>query len=143
MTAYRFDLPKDIFHRPNNSKDDCFTLPGDDPLPSGVADISPCYYNFPFGISLPHFYGATDDLMKYLKVKGMKADEKKHGSYVIIEPVRHKFIFSSPIYICINKFFLFSRRLESRWKAVLEVNVILLLNQCPVIRIFYKNLAIR
>ncbi|EEB19358.1 scavenger receptor class B member, putative [Pediculus humanus corporis] len=86
MTAYRFDLPKDIFHRPNNSKDDCFTLPGDDPLPSGVADISPCYYNFPFGISLPHFYGATDDLMKYLKVKGMKADEKKHGSYVIIEP---------------------------------------------------------
>lgn len=91
MNAFRFELPENIFHRPNNSKDDCFTLPGKKPLPSGIADISPCYYNFPIGISLPHFYGGTEDLAKQLKVEGLKADKEKHGSYVIIEPVGTRF----------------------------------------------------
>lgn len=87
LNAYRFELPEDTFHRPKDPKDDCFTLPKDKPLPSGIADVSPCYYNFPIGISLPHFYGGSEDLMKQLKIEGLKASKEKHGSYVIVEPV--------------------------------------------------------
>lgn len=87
MKAYRYELADDIFHRPKDPKDDCYTLPGDKPLPSGLADISPCYFNFPFGISLPHFFGGTEELMKKVIAEGLEPDRKKHGSYVIIEPV--------------------------------------------------------
>ncbi|KAK6645194.1 hypothetical protein RUM43_001470 [Polyplax serrata] len=87
LNAYRFELPEDTFHRPKDPKDDCFTLPKDKPLPSGIADVSPCYYNFPIGISLPHFYGGSEDLMKQLKIEGLKASKEKHGSYVIVEPI--------------------------------------------------------
>lgn len=86
MTAYRFELPETVFHRAKRREDDCFTLPGDEQLPNGVADVSPCYYNFPFGISLPHFYGAVDEVLDM--VEGLKPEKGKHGSYVIVEPVR-------------------------------------------------------
>lgn len=85
MTAFRYELPETVFHRPKNVSDDCFTLPGDKPLPSGISDVSPCYYKFPIGVSLPHFYGGVDELLH--QVEGLKGEKEKHGSYVIVEPV--------------------------------------------------------
>lgn len=85
MNAFRFELPANVFHRTRNQSEDCFTLPGTDPLPSGLRDVSPCYYGFPLGISLPHFYGGTGKLLD--QVEGLKADKDKHGSYLVVEPV--------------------------------------------------------
>ena len=73
MNAYRYELPDTVFHRPENISEDCFTHPGDKPLPSGISDVSPCYYDFPVGVSLPHFYGGAKELLD--KVEGLEPDK--------------------------------------------------------------------
>lgn len=85
MLAYRWELPHNAFHRPTDGSEDCFTRSGETPLPSGVSDVSPCYYQFPIAISLPHFLGAVPNVEP--RVQGMTPDGDDHGSYVIIEPV--------------------------------------------------------
>lgn len=45
MTAYKFELPEDIFSRPvDKTVEECFLQPGLPSLPSGLTDVSPCYY---------------------------------------------------------------------------------------------------
>ena len=45
MTAYRFDLPPNTFARPEDENtEECFIQPDVPPLPSGLTDVSPCYY---------------------------------------------------------------------------------------------------
>lgn len=46
MTAYKFELPADIFDRPlDEGTEECFIRPGLPLLPSGLTDVSPCYYS--------------------------------------------------------------------------------------------------
>lgn len=46
MTAYKFELPADIFDRPlDEATEECFIRPGLPLLPSGLTDVSPCYYS--------------------------------------------------------------------------------------------------
>ena len=46
MSAMRFELPDDVYDRPENasSETDCYTRPGRESLMSGLTDVSPCYF---------------------------------------------------------------------------------------------------
>ncbi|CAH0398982.1 unnamed protein product [Chilo suppressalis] len=50
----------------------------------GVSDLSPCFYDLPLALSNAHFLYANSSL--YDRIDGIKPDETKHGSVVIIEP---------------------------------------------------------
>ncbi|XP_066906722.1 scavenger receptor class B member 1 [Halyomorpha halys] len=52
-------------------------------LPLGLSDLSPCYYNFPVAISLPHFLNGNKSLHE--AVDGILPDFKKHSSSVGIQ----------------------------------------------------------
>ncbi|KAK3926538.1 Scavenger receptor class B member 1 [Frankliniella fusca] len=85
MRALRFELPDDVYDRPANasSDTDCYTRRHQRPLPSGLTDLAPCYYNFPVAASMPHFYSSPH---LHQVVDGMQPDRSKHHSYVIVEP---------------------------------------------------------
>lgn len=57
-------------------------------LPSGVTNVSACYFGAPAFQSFPHFYGA--DTFYQDQVDGMAPDKDKHESYFTIEPVSLK-----------------------------------------------------
>nr|XP_018914564.1 PREDICTED: scavenger receptor class B member 1-like [Bemisia tabaci]XP_018914565.1 PREDICTED: scavenger receptor class B member 1-like [Bemisia tabaci]XP_018914566.1 PREDICTED: scavenger receptor class B member 1-like [Bemisia tabaci]XP_018914567.1 PREDICTED: scavenger receptor class B member 1-like [Bemisia tabaci] len=84
MTAYRFELPPNIFNRPADGGEECFNQPHLPYLPSGVSDVSPCYFDFPLASSFPHFLNADPSVRD--SVKGMEPNADKHGSFVIVEP---------------------------------------------------------
>ena len=86
LDAMRFELPPSVYDRVGSgaSDEDCYTLEGADPLPSGLTDVSPCYFDFPVVASHPHFYGAGAELRD--SIGGMAPDYHKHGSYVLLEP---------------------------------------------------------
>ncbi|KAG8334311.1 Belongs to the CD36, partial [Homalodisca vitripennis] len=85
MKAYRFELPSDIFSRPSdNATEECFLSPGLPSLPSGLTDVSPCYYNFPIAASFPHFLNAERSVLE--SIDGLTPSKEKHGSFVIVEP---------------------------------------------------------
>lgn len=85
MTAYRFDLPPNIFARPEDENtEECFIQPDVPSLPSGLTDVSPCYYDFPVAASFPHFMHADKEVQE--GVDGLSPDVEKHGSFVIVEP---------------------------------------------------------
>lgn len=44
ITAYRFDLPDNIYSRPENLEEECYTTEKAPLLPSGLTDVSPCFY---------------------------------------------------------------------------------------------------
>ncbi|KAB0795085.1 hypothetical protein PPYR_11924 [Photinus pyralis] len=54
-------------------------------IPSGMLNISTCRSGAPLFGSLPHFYGA--DPIYGSMVEGIKPEESKHESYVILEPI--------------------------------------------------------
>ncbi|XP_034234231.1 scavenger receptor class B member 1-like [Thrips palmi] len=85
MSAMRFELPDDVYDRPENatSETDCFTRPGKEPLPAGLTDLAPCYFDFPIAASMPHFYSSPH---LHELVGGMQPNRSKHHSYVIVEP---------------------------------------------------------
>lgn len=85
MKAFRFELPDGVYDRPDNatSDTDCFTRPGKTPLPSGLTDLAPCYFDFPIAASQPHFY-SSPHLLEL--VGGLQPNRSMHHSYVIVEP---------------------------------------------------------
>ncbi|XP_054281067.1 scavenger receptor class B member 1-like [Macrosteles quadrilineatus] len=84
MTVYKFELPLDIYSRPPDGSEECFLRPGLPSLPSGLTDVSPCYYNFPIAASFPHFLNAEKSVKE--SIVGLASDKAKHGSFVIVEP---------------------------------------------------------
>ncbi|KAK9506452.1 hypothetical protein O3M35_008390 [Rhynocoris fuscipes] len=84
MTGYKFDLPNNSFARPDNPDEECYRDPAYPILPSGLSDVSPCYFNLPIASSFPHLMYADPILTKNLE--GLAPDWDKHGSAAIIEP---------------------------------------------------------
>lgn len=87
MTAYKFILPNNTWHRPKNLEDECYRSPTKAyPIyPSGVSDISPCYYNLPIVTSFPHMMSSSPEVTR--KLEGLNPSWEKHGSSAIIEPL--------------------------------------------------------
>ncbi|KAJ9598280.1 hypothetical protein L9F63_011044 [Diploptera punctata] len=85
LKAYNFSLPLNTYHRPLNGSYDCYTLPGDTPLPDGLSDISQCFFHFPIVSSFPHFLSVKPSDLRNLE--GYTPDEKRHGCYSAVEPI--------------------------------------------------------
>ncbi|XP_018321668.1 scavenger receptor class B member 1 [Agrilus planipennis] len=82
LNAYKFELPNNTFDRKYPAYSDCYL--GDPPLPSGLSDVSKCYYDFPMAASFPHFLYGDDILQTY--VDGLSPNYEKHHSFVYVEP---------------------------------------------------------
>ncbi|CAH0385788.1 unnamed protein product [Bemisia tabaci] len=53
-------------------------------LPSGLLDVTSCYYGFPIALSYPHFLDCDPKLREV--VEGLHPSPKKHGTSFIINP---------------------------------------------------------
>ncbi|XP_037960821.1 protein peste-like [Teleopsis dalmanni] len=54
-------------------------------VPSGVVNITACWFDAPIFLSYPHFYNA-DPYFENL-IEGMKPDKEKHEFFLVIDPV--------------------------------------------------------
>ncbi|EFN79581.1 scavenger receptor class B member 1 [Harpegnathos saltator] len=52
-------------------------------LKRGLSDLTPCTYNIPMAVSLPHFLNADPSLLE--DIEGLNPDEEKHMSYAIVQ----------------------------------------------------------
>ncbi|XP_034827962.1 scavenger receptor class B member 1 [Maniola hyperantus] len=94
--TYRKDVYKDgiltgLYTPPRSMLEDADINPdnkcycqGEKCPPRGLQNISPCQYNAPVYLSYPHFYDAEPSLLEGFE--GLQPDEKKHGSYILLQP---------------------------------------------------------
>ncbi|XP_058812282.1 scavenger receptor class B member 1-like [Topomyia yanbarensis] len=84
IEAYWFSIKENAFE---SSLDDpyssCYCRNGKC-LPKGLGDLSPCWYNIPVAVSLPHFYKGDPTLVE--AVDGLKPDKEKHDAIIIMQP---------------------------------------------------------
>lgn len=66
-----------------NPENSCYCVKGSCPR-SGMAYLSPCYYDIPITISQPHFYNADPVLQD--EIIGFQPDVEKHDSTLILHP---------------------------------------------------------
>ncbi|XP_050531125.1 scavenger receptor class B member 1-like [Daktulosphaira vitifoliae] len=87
MSVYKFVLPNNVYAHPqlDPTLEDCFSNPKSFPLPSGLTDVSPCYYDFPIAASFPHFLNGDPSLRE--NISGLYPSEEKHSSFLIVEPL--------------------------------------------------------
>ncbi|XP_024084852.1 scavenger receptor class B member 1-like isoform X2 [Cimex lectularius] len=81
--AYVYTFPKDILD-PENPNNKCYCDRFGRCLPPGLSDLSPCYYNIPVAISLPHFIYANKSLGS--RVEGLNPNPEKHGTVFAVQP---------------------------------------------------------
>lgn len=80
----KFRVASDFLERPEvNPENSCYCIKGYCP-PSGMAFISPCYYDIPITISQPHFFNADPAIQD--QIIGFKPDVEKHDSTLILHP---------------------------------------------------------
>lgn len=79
-----FRFPDDILD-PTNPDNACYCKSKTEQcLPNGLSDLSPCYYNIPVAISLPHFLNGNKSLHE--AVEGMSPDPEKHDTIFAVQP---------------------------------------------------------
>lgn len=80
-----FKMGDNALDSPDRNPDNkCYCEDEGSCLPSGLSDISPCYYDIPVALSLPHFYKADPKLLE--AVDGLAPDAERHRSTISIEP---------------------------------------------------------
>ncbi|XP_012529768.1 scavenger receptor class B member 1 [Monomorium pharaonis] len=83
LPGYLYTLADDFADPPDqNPENECFCRKKTC-LKKGLSDVTPCYYNIPAAVSLPHFLDADPSLLE--NVEGIKPDREKHESYVILQ----------------------------------------------------------
>ncbi|XP_055541324.1 scavenger receptor class B member 1-like isoform X2 [Wyeomyia smithii] len=68
-------------------------------LPTGLIDVTDCYYGFPIALSYPHFLDGDQHLLE--KINGLQPNQSLHRSFFMINPtmmqlpisLRNRFIF--------------------------------------------------
>ncbi|XP_055588278.1 scavenger receptor class B member 1 [Uranotaenia lowii] len=84
IKAYWFAIQDNAFE---SSTDDpytaCYCRNGQC-LPKGLGDLSPCWYNIPLAVSLPHFYKGDKALSD--AIDGLKPVKEKHDTVLIMQP---------------------------------------------------------
>ncbi|XP_055628673.1 protein croquemort [Toxorhynchites rutilus septentrionalis] len=84
IKAYWFSIQSNAFE---SSTDDpytsCYCRNGQC-LPKGLGDLSPCWYNIPVAVSLPHFYKGDQALVD--AVDGLRPEKEKHDAVIIMQP---------------------------------------------------------
>ncbi|KAL0130667.1 hypothetical protein PUN28_002352 [Cardiocondyla obscurior] len=84
LPGYLYTLRNDFADPPDlNPDNECYCRKMKTCLKKGLSDVTPCYYNIPVAVSLPHFLDADPSLLE--NVEGLKPDREKHGSYAILQ----------------------------------------------------------
>ncbi|CRK92365.1 CLUMA_CG005909, isoform A [Clunio marinus] len=85
IEGYWFKLSDNAFH---DSIDDpetsCYCSKEKTCMKRGLGNITPCYYNIPTSLSLPHFYNSDPTLVD--EVNGIKPVKEKHESIIVMQP---------------------------------------------------------
>ncbi|XP_053679997.1 scavenger receptor class B member 1 [Anopheles nili] len=84
IKAYWFSIQENAFE---SSLDDPYTscyCKNNQCLPKGLGDLSPCWYNIPVAVSLPHFYKGDPSLSQ--AIDGLSPDKAKHDAVIIMQP---------------------------------------------------------
>ncbi|XP_012256013.2 scavenger receptor class B member 1-like [Athalia rosae] len=85
LPGYEYSFAEDFLDPADTNPDnECYCRKMKKCLKKGLSDMTPCYYNVPAAISLPHFYKADPSLVE--AVEGLNPNEEKHGTTVIIQP---------------------------------------------------------
>ncbi|XP_035902734.1 scavenger receptor class B member 1 isoform X2 [Anopheles stephensi] len=84
IKAYWFSIQENAFE---SSVDDPYTscyCKSNQCLPKGLGDLSPCWYNIPVAVSLPHFYKGDPTLSQ--AIDGLSPNKEKHDAVIIMQP---------------------------------------------------------
>lgn len=85
IPGYRYSLPDNVFDQPHENPDnECYCRKMKQCLKKGLSDITPCYYNIPAAVSLPHFLNSDPSLFN--NIEGLNPDPEKHSTKVILQP---------------------------------------------------------
>ncbi|XP_066584676.1 scavenger receptor class B member 1-like [Prorops nasuta] len=85
LPGYLYSLSDDFLDPPEqNPENECYCRKMKKCLKKGLSDLTPCYYNIPAAVSLPHFLYADPSLLE--AVEGLHPDPKKHLSAIILQP---------------------------------------------------------
>lgn len=84
IPGYLYSLADDFADPPDQNPDnECYCRKMKTCLKKGLSDITPCYYNIPTAVSLPHFLDSDPSLLE--NIEGLKPDRKNHDSFVILQ----------------------------------------------------------
>ncbi|XP_012280921.1 scavenger receptor class B member 1 [Orussus abietinus] len=83
--GYLYSLSDNFLDTPDvNPENECYCRKMKKCLKRGLSDLTPCYYNIPAAISLPHFLDADPSLMD--GIEGIHPDPEKHATRIILQP---------------------------------------------------------
>ncbi|KAM7351909.1 scavenger receptor class B member 1 isoform 2-T2 [Cochliomyia hominivorax] len=84
LTGYKYVFEENALDNGRiNPENKCFCRHGYC-QPSGLIDVTDCYYGFPISLSLPHFMDGDVGLQE--NVTGLSPDPEKHSSEFIVQP---------------------------------------------------------
>ncbi|KAL6433334.1 hypothetical protein ACFW04_006477 [Cataglyphis niger] len=84
LSGYLYTLAEDFADPPDQNPDnECYCRKMKACLKKGLSDITPCVYNIPAAVSLPHFLDADPSLLE--DIEGLKPDREKHESFAIVQ----------------------------------------------------------
>ncbi|XP_043287176.1 scavenger receptor class B member 1 [Venturia canescens] len=85
LTGWKYSLTDNFLDQPDvNPENECYCRKMKTCLKRGLSDLTPCYYNIPAAVSLPHFLDADPSLLE--DVDGLHPDETKHRTNIILQP---------------------------------------------------------
>lgn len=68
----------------DNPDNKCYCQENCQEVPSGLLNVSSCWYGVPVFVSYPHFYNADPSYVD--AVEGIKPDKDRHEMVIILEP---------------------------------------------------------
>ncbi|XP_033221751.1 scavenger receptor class B member 1-like isoform X2 [Belonocnema kinseyi] len=85
IPVYQYGFADDFLDPPDKNPENlCYCRKNEKCLKKGLSNLTPCYYNIPAAVSLPHFLDADPSLMK--GIQGLKADPEKHRTTIYLQP---------------------------------------------------------
>lgn len=85
ISVYKYGFADNFLDPPDiNPDNQCLCKKNNKCLKKGLSDLTPCYYNIPVAVSLPHFLDADPSLTK--GIQGLTADPKKHKTAIYLQP---------------------------------------------------------
>ncbi|XP_011297796.1 scavenger receptor class B member 1-like [Fopius arisanus] len=85
LRVFEYKFADDFLDPPEmNADNECYCRKMETCLKRGLSDLTPCYYNIPAAVSLPHFLDADPSLIE--GVEGLNPDPEKHRTRIFIQP---------------------------------------------------------
>lgn len=85
LEGYLYTTSKDFLEQPSKNPDNsCYCQRSKKCLRSGLSDMTPCYYNIPAAMSLPHFLNGDPGLS--WNIEGLRPEADRHEARIILQP---------------------------------------------------------